>query len=365
MLDMRDLISSKISPIELAKTIRSLKGVSKDDGSFSKLLDSLISEDKKERINQILTGSEQEDEFAVFCRLVGTCSLLNRIDQNPLLSSGFVAPDFIATFEPRCPLKRLPPELSVKYRCFVEVKLCQEKVFKISKKDINRRRGYAENYGLPLMFAIKFKPFENTGLWLLIGAKELEEKGRSCSLDDLVDSYTPILFDDYTLFTSPSLHFVNYYSLEQNDGRMSHHDYGKMIATFILLPDHDPIEISSRDQVLVNIFLDSFDHEEVSVKKDGDVTAVVRSVGGKMRFLTDVLFKLNHRAVKSDGSLYYDPARVIASVDSHDSPPLLLDRRYVDIAVSILNGKANAIFFGSIGNPEKNYRRTINLRKKS
>ncbi|MFZ2753225.1 MAG: hypothetical protein WAZ48_07225 [Lysobacteraceae bacterium] len=358
---MRHHLAPHISPIEIAKTIRSIKGVSQNDTGFSELVKNLIPDKHQDRIYQILSGTEQEDEFAVFCRLMGTCSHLNRMDQNPLIQSDAIAPDFIGTFSPKSPLKKLPQNINVNYRCFIEVKLCQEKNFKISKKDLARRRAYAENYGIPLIFAIKFKPFEKSGLWLVMDSKEIESKGRKVSVENIIDSYSAILFDDYFVFTRPGLHIINYYKKEKTGNKIAHKEYGELCGTYLALPNIEPFEIEERDEVLVNAVLDSFDLENVSTTNFEETTAVVSSIGGQGRLLSNMVYSLNNIAKNEDNSLVYDASRVIASSDSEENPPLLLDRNYIEIVFSILNSYDNLIFFGSIGDLDKNYRRIIRL----
>jgi hypothetical protein len=358
---MRNHLAPHISPIEIAKTIRSIKGVSQNDTGFSEIVKSLVPDKYQDRIYQILTGTEQEDEFAVFCRLMGTCTSLNKIDQNPLIQSDTIAPDFIGTFSPISTLKKLPKNVTISYRCFIEVKLCQENNFKITKKDLARRRAYAHNYGLPLIFAIKFKPFAKSGLWLIIDSKELESKGRKVSIENIIDSYSTILFDDYMVVTRPNLHIINYYSKEQNEKRLTHNKYGELCGTYLAAPDIEPIEIEKKDEILINAVLDSFDFENVSTTTFEGTTAVVSSIGNQARFLSDMVYRLNNIAKNEDNTLVYDASRVIASSDSEEKPPLLLNRKYIEIAFSILNLHQNLIFFGSIGDPDKNYRRIIRL----
>lgn len=362
---MKEFLSSKISPIELAKAVRSLKGVSQNDSSFSAMFDSLTSDENKERIAQILDGTEQEDEFSVFCKLMETCESLNKIDQTPLIKSDMIAPDFIATFSPRSSLKKLPNEACIKYRCFIEVKLCYERKFRISKKDLQKRRAYAENYGLPLLFAIKFMPFKKSGFWLAIDAKELEKKGRKASIEDIIDSHTPILFDDYTVLTSPGLHIINYYKKQKAGAKPSHDVHSEMCGTYLVLPDKEPLEIEDRDETLINAVLDCFEFNEVSRHNDGGVTAVVSSIGGQMRFLSDLIYRLNNLAKDDSKSPLYNAARIIAESDLTDSPYPLLTRGYAEIAFSLLNKNEPLLWFGGIGDPDKNLKRLMRLGKAS
>jgi hypothetical protein len=345
----------------MAKTIRSIKGVSRNDNEFSEIMKNLVPDRFQDRIHQILEGTEQEDEFAVFCKVMGTCISLNRIDQVPLIKSDTVAPDFIGTFSPKSPLRRLPENVEIKYRCFIEVKLCQEKCFKISKKDLARRRAYADNYGIPLIFAIKFYPFQRSGFWLVIDAKEIESKGRKVSFEDMIESHSAILFDNYSIITSPHLHIINYYKKDAEGNGIRHKEYGGLCGTYLAFPGLDPIEISEKDEVLVNAVLDSFDFKNFSTDNFENTTVVVSSIGGQAKFLSDMVYCLNSVAKNDDNSLVYDASRVIASSDSEENLPLLFDRTYVEIVLSILNSYGDLIFFGSIGDPEKNYKRTIRL----
>lgn len=359
---MKDLISRHISPIELAKTIKSIKGVSATDSGFSEMFESLVDDDLKDRIKQIIDGTEQEDEFAIFCRLMGTCVAINKIDQTPIIESQLKAPDFIATFSPGSTLKSLTSkDLKIKYRCFIEVKHCHEKVFKISEKDLKNRQSFCQNYGIPLLFAIKFASFSRSGFWLLIDSKYLNKNGRKASFEDFIGSHSSIIFDDYGVFTWPGLHILNYYTKKTTGHRPQHVIHGELIKTYLMLPDKEPIEIHVDDEVLVNVVLDSFDFIDQQVKNDGDITAVLSNIGAQSRFLGDIIYRVNNVAADADGAKYFDATRAITTIDSTSQGPLLIRREMVELVFRILNKHETLVTFMSVGDSDQNLKRLKRL----
>lgn len=358
---MTKQLSSHVSPIELAKTVRSIKGVSRNEFDFLELSENLIPKEYHERVFQILDGTEQEDEFAIFCKLMGTCVSLNRIDQNPLIRSDATAPDFIGIFSPRSSFKSLPDNFSGKFRCFIEVKLSQKKFFKISKNDLQSRQLYARNFGLPLLFVIKFKPFHRSGIWLVIDSNELMSRGRKVSISDVVDSHTAILFDDYVVVTSSGLEVVSSYRKQATGRRLLHRDHGELVETILRLSNGESIRVDGDNEVLVNAVLDCFDFNQISVTQSGDLTTVISSIGDQARLFGDIVYRFNNLAKNEDGSNVYDAARAIASSDSKTAPMLLFDRRYVEYVFRLLNSRGQMMKFANIGESNKNYRRLLKM----
>ena len=152
---MQDIIErSKLSPVQLAKCLKSVKSIAESRQEFEAFVRTSIPENKRDRVVQIIQGLEHEDDFAILCRLMGTCEALVRLDQTPLIDNGSQnAPDFLATFRPGCHVMgKSKDAIDLRYNCFVEVKSCKDQSLKISKKDLAVRARFAQQYGLPLIF---------------------------------------------------------------------------------------------------------------------------------------------------------------------------------------------------------------------
>lgn len=351
---MKNLIASdKLSPIELAKRVMNFKGLADSKSDFDKIKGQLVPEDCLARVDQIIKGLEQQDEFAVLCKVMGTCESLTRIDQNPVIETSEIAPDFLASFKPGCSVQGLhKKDINVTYNCFIEVKSCKAKKFKISEKDLKSRMQFAQRFGLPLVFAIRFTLFASHCYWILIESEKLSRQGRKVEVDSLIGNLSPVLFDDYGLYTHPSLRFIHYYDSSPGKSGIRHKNCGVLFKTYMLLPDKQPIEIEENNSVLINAVLDSFEFQVVQEEKDGNITAIISSIGNQMRFLSDMVYRVNNLAREENGKPVYDATRVVSRLDSSSSKSMLITRDMVEHAVRLLNSKEMALFKMGIGEPK-------------
>ena len=105
-MTLKELIAkSNLSPVQLAKSIKSLKSITESHAEFEQFKKEFIPEERLDRITQIIVGLEQEDEFAILCRLMETCQSLVGIDQTPVVANDTEkAPDFLGV----CPSNSFP-----------------------------------------------------------------------------------------------------------------------------------------------------------------------------------------------------------------------------------------------------------------
>lgn len=351
---MKEFIDSeKLSPIEIAKNVISLKGLTDTSQNFDAIKRAIIPEGEIDHINQIIKGLEQEDEFAVLCKIMETCDSISKIGQNPIIGNEEIAPDFIVSFRPGCSVQGLSKDkIGVIYNCFIEVKSCKKKKFRISAKDLKARKKFAQRFGMPLVFAIRFTMFEGQCYWILVEANRLETQGRKLDVTDLIGNLSSVLFDDYGLFTHPQLHFVHYYSKAPELEGIMHKDYGVLAKTVVLLPNCDPIEIDE-NSIIVNAIIDCFDFKTVHVESDNNITAVVSHIGSQMRFLSDMIYRVNNLARNENGESIYDASRIISRIGSSADKPILITRKIVEYAVHYLNSRKLMLFKMGIGDPKE------------
>lgn len=331
------LDNSELSPVELAKHLMSFRSLTETKNDFEAIKNSILPDQRTQRVEQIITGLEQEDEFAILCRLMETCESISRISQTPIVENGEIAPDFLASFSPGCSVTgKSRKDINVRFNCFVEVKSTKAKVFKISKNDLAKRKAFATRYRIPLVFAVRFLIFQSQGFWVMVDATRLEQNGRRISVGDVIGNLNHVLFDDYGVTPHPHLHVAHYYDATKQGG-IRHKKYGPLFKTVLLLPDEKPIVLEDSKEVLVNALLDSYEFKEVQVIQNGPVTCVVSFIGFQMRFLSDILFRINHLAVDSDGTPAFDATRVLTRLDNKEKPPTLITRSMVEWVVSFLN----------------------------
>ncbi|MFC1462145.1 hypothetical protein ACFLQU_00935 [Verrucomicrobiota bacterium] len=349
--NIKDLIDrSDLSPIQLAKCIKSLKSTTQSPAEFEAIRNQLLPTEKREETDSILYGLEQEDEFSILCRLMGTCESLLHLEQTPFLEERQeIPPDFVATFSPGCSvLGKSKNDLELSYKCFVEVKSTKETVFKISKRNLQRRQNFANRYALPLMFAVRFTRLKGSALWLLMDADSLQERNRRIAIDDFIESQRHVIFDDYFIMPLPHLHLARYYDSRSKKGGVYHKEYGDQVRSCLLLKEQW-VEIHKDDAFFCNALLDTFDPHEVRIEKRENLTCQVLNIGIQSRSLMDIIYRMNSLPVDKSESRIYDPTRIVSRFDTN-SGQKLIDRQLVE---SFLQSYKRVFFLASFGEPEE------------
>ena len=345
--------TGRLSPIELAKSVAGLAGLADTRSEFEELKQQYVPSELAPRVDQVLDGLAQEDEFAVLCKAMGTCSSIVKLDQSPIIQNGEIPADFLASFSPGVAVCGLTSkQQGGTFSCLIEVKSCAKKRFKISNKDLQSRRRFAKRYGLPLVFAIRFREFDSGCLWVWEGADHLERTGRIVEATDLLASLGTVLLDDYCWMPTPAFHFINYYNTEASSGSPRHHEYGYCIATYLLFPGSDPVAVPDQYRTLVAAVLAAYDHDTVQIERDGPSSAVVSRIENQMRPLSSIIYFINHLASDPDGAPAFDARRLVSRLDGA-TKPTLVTREMVEFAIGLMNGSGPAFFRVALMNPEK------------
>jgi hypothetical protein len=328
-------MSSGRSRIEEAKALRALKGVTASDAEFEKIRDTLfpVPDPKRDRA---LVGLSQEDEFAILCRLMGTCTHLARLDQTPFLKTEVIVPDYIASFAPGCSVKGLSAEeVKLTYSCFVEVKSHDKQKYRISERDLKRREEFPHHFGLPLVFAIRFTQYQGQAAWLLLTSKEFRRAERKVDLTQQIRSgIGHVLFDDY-MIVAPNDFDVSYVwdsagSLES----IRHERYGALVEVG-LFANRTLVPVDESERLLVGAVLESFRPRVVSTKTSGTkTTEILRVSANQGRMLSNLVYACNQLATdEATGKTVYDPVRITSSLDAEKPHLSLLERNHVEYIV--------------------------------
>jgi hypothetical protein len=157
--------------VEVAETLKSLEDLlEKADYQYPRehLLECHPEFSEKD-IDRAVRGLREEDEFALMCRLMGTCTSLVRLDQKHNIPGDYSVPDFLASFSPGCEICGIKPEQVEGFRCFIDVKSCYEKPerMKIKSDNLKKLRTYARQFGLPLLFAVRFTKATDFAFWVI------------------------------------------------------------------------------------------------------------------------------------------------------------------------------------------------------
>lgn len=342
-MNLKDIIAnSKLSPVQLAKGIKSLKSITESHAQFENFKKEFIPVEQHERISQIIRGLEQEDEFAILCRLMGTCQSLVGIDQTPFLTNEVEKPpDFLATFSPRYHVE--DKQTTLIYKCFIEVKSSQEHTFKISKKDFFQRVNFAKRYNLPLIFAVRLMSKGGAALWVVVESQYLESNNLKLDVSALNKGIRHLIFDEYFLMPIPHLHIAHYYDSKSKELGIKHPTYGTQVKTILLFKDFQ-YEVPKDHLFFLSAIFDSFQPEEVQSKTQDNITVQILRPGLQARSLCDMLYIINRMAIDEHGDQLFDPSRLASRFDSNTGKPTLFTREMIEHFTS-LKVNSKPLFF--------------------
>lgn len=322
------------SRIEQAKALRALKGVTTSDAEFEALARTLFPTPDPAR-DRALEGLSQEDEFAILCRLMGTCTHLARLDQTPLLEDNERrAPDFLASFAPGCSaLGLLSTGVGRSYNCFVEVKSVDKDKFKISERDLTRREEFAHHFNLPLVFAVRFKQFQGAA-WLLVTSRQLRTLNRGVDMLKLGSGVGHALLDDYIL-TAPNP-FDAAYTWDSTVAEASVLDpkYGALVA-LELFDNRTRVAVPDNERLFVAAVIETFRPTIASATTTGTrTTQILRVSANQGRFLSFLVYECNQLSRdQTTGKSAYDAVRITSTFDAATPHMTLLTRDHVEYIV--------------------------------
>jgi len=329
MLSSCSMPIKDLSAIELAKQVRAIKACTETDEELKGVLERLGLSFDDPRLKQVLQGLAHEDEFALLCRLMGTCNAINSLGQTPLLDERLAAPDFIASFRPALswwPGTEFPQDAS--YQCLIEVKGTTKNTYSISTNDLERRLRFARYFRLPLVFAIRFMKLDG-GMWLLLEAEkylELKKSNRRLRAEDLQRGIGHILLDDYYVVPRCKLRMICSFN-SMGNGRISR--FGALEIMRLLAGTWE-IEVAPGDREFVFLVLRTLMHRILEVKEDGFRTSVTYEIIPQARSISSTVSHMNRLQAEVDGTGPVDRARVLARLDADSNPAFLLPRSLIE-----------------------------------
>ncbi|MBP6749406.1 MAG: hypothetical protein KA144_07190 [Xanthomonadaceae bacterium] len=330
----------KLSDLELAKALAALRTIYDNDDDFNTLVQSLVNDDLQPRIHQIIRGLSQEDEFAVLCRVMGTCTSISKIGQSPIAQNfDEKAPDFLASFQIGYSLAGVPPgSLSKSYNCFVEVKSCKKKKFSISEKDLLARQKFADRFQIPLVIAVRFTMFSDQTYWVIKEASAVEKMRGKIDISDGIDSISSVLFDDYVLVPEEGLQIKEYFEKNSNKQGIKDKNFGALVKISFISTNSGLFDVPLEHTSLVCLFLQMFEKEIISVHGENEKASVISKIKEQARFLSDLAYSTNYLVKGENDKSSYDAGRFLARLDSEEPHPIVT-KHMIQVAEKIINEK--------------------------
>lgn len=341
---MKEFYESYLSHVELAKRLKVIKGITTRDSDFQEIKGKFVNKDDLDRIDGIIHGLSQEDEFAILCKMMERCSILTSLDQTPIINSDIKTADFLASFNPSAVILNVPPCLEVSFNCMVEVKSTKEKNLKITRKDLERRINYASKFNLPLIYAVRFTMAHNHALWVLVDANEVKEKYR-IEVNHYVKGIGSVLLDNYSVIINSSYAVIQIYTKNQTKNTIFKNEYGSLYK--ILIADESGIKFvaENSDCFLINLLIGIYGAEESFVESANENTLIYSYFDVKRPvFLIDILYSTLNMAINESGEKDYDPIRYMSHMDSQNRKTVVPTRSLFEDLFQRVNQSCDNFF---------------------
>jgi len=336
--------SDENSKIERAKALLAAKSLTSPDGYAT--IESILAPNDAENVTRTIEGLSQEDEFALMCRLMGTATHIVPLEQRPIIKGEFIVPDFMVSFQPGCTPMKKPRQEHGGFRCFIEVKSTKDMKFKISGSALRKRRAFADEFGLPLLFAVRFLKFNDHALWVMVEDRDRSKSSLKINVNNLTQGVRHVLWDDYFLIVLPSVHFRAVYekvSPSKSNG-VRHVDYGALREFHLVAP---PGRVISGPHVVNNAaiytgaqagvlsaFFEGFQPELIAIETENNTTTLQLQPTAPCS-ITDLVYSYNRLPRDDDGRVLLNPSRILAGTDPGSS---LATREFIEKVASDLWG---------------------------
>lgn len=338
--------------IEIAKALKTLRGVA--DRREYETIWSTLTQGRVRETERSLAGLTEEDEFALMCWLMQTASHIVPLEQRPLIRADYVIPDFLVRFVPGLWTHNRSAESCSGFKCLVEVKSTKNRDFKIGGADLARRRNFADTFGFPLLFAVRFLEFGTSALWVIVEDADREKKSLRVSIDDWLSGLRPILWNEPGYSLAPGTYFQVSYSESTLDENVRHMKYGTQVC-FQIARGSDRVGFEGIDAIAYSAFFEAFGLKEHLVERRGDRTEVLYVPELSCCSLVDVFYRMNHLPVDDNGRSTYDASRILVDIATGDAPGIVT-RNFVEMLLGPLV-EQKFVFLLGYGSLEDNHKK--------
>jgi len=332
---------SEYIKIEKAKLLKAIRDSGFSDEDYQNIQKSLLtSSDSAVAIENAIKGLSEEDEFALICRLLRTSTHLTHLEQRQVIPGDYLTPDFLARFQPGCSIVGFGKQDSAGFKCFIEVKSTSNRKFTIGGAPLRRLRDFADHFGLPLLFAVRFLRFEQNAFWIIVEDRSREKSSLTVSIKDLIAGIRHILWDECWYMLLPNVHFKSIFDLNNNDLGVKHPKYGTQIE-FQTIVDNQVRTFRGAEATIYSAFFEAFHLAEVEAEKQGSITSQVLAPQLLLCSMADMVYNFNRLPCDDKGRIIYDPSKLITKLD-----PTLYDVDFINQVARSLNEMGILFFAG-------------------
>lgn len=343
-----------LSQVELAKRLKVIKGITKNDDDFEKIKGDFVAEEHYPRINGIINGMSQEDEFSILCVMMDRCGAITGLDQTPLIDRGEKTSDFLMSFYPSQDIFGCPPNANNVYNCMVEIKSTIKSKLKISRSDLKKRISFAKRFNLPLIYAVRFTSAKGYALWAMVNAEKLLIDNK-VTPNHVVEGISTVLFDNYSVTINQSYTIQKTYRKDKVDSLAFHKEYGGLESITLHNENGHSYTLSGNDAFIFSLLFEVYITQSSYVETYKGTSNIYSNFNTSQTvFLTDILYAAVN--VMDYGEHDYDPIRLISKMDSESNKTVLPNRSLFDDLFTKINENCkNFFFFGLIGDPNKQF----------
>jgi len=285
-----------------------------------------------------LPGLKVEDEFALILHFFNNCKHIISIDETTsILTDESYQSDFIIHFKDG-------------KKIMVEVKSSKDNKFKISQKNLEKRRTFADDLGYELYFALRLK-----GYWMLFHNDYLIENNYKIETQKDMNNSTFLTMFDAVIYIIPKdVKVESKYSLEQSKSRglgIRHGEYGELISIKLFYQDTLIFEVSAEnkehlpecllfelwyDMLLDNIVFEKLD--ELTVKSINKTTDELMTLDFKY-FLSSINHMFNVYDKRHESSSFLKLLASNVDVSLNKERLEILFSRLIELGIPITSGK--------------------------
>lgn len=316
------------SSIEIAKALRQIRSVV-DAPTYEQVF-GILAAHQPERIGQAVAGLTEEDEFLLLCLLMGTATHLAPLEQRPAVVAGKSAPDLLARFQPGfwgTGIQRRGSQ-HAGYRCFVEVKSTKQNEFEMSGAALKRLRDFADCFGIPLVFAVRFLQFDNAALWVLVEDVSRDSKSIRIGIENWIEGLRPVLWNEHSYMVFPGTHFQATFDSSVSGGLLRHSQYGEQVA-FEVVTSKGRFPQDGTDALVASAFFEAYGLREVDSRSQGTLTHVLYAPTNAAMSVADLIYAMNRLPRDEEGRLIFDASTALRELADGQRLPLV-DRRFVE-----------------------------------
>ena len=342
------------SRIEIAKALRNVKSIATPPQYAE--VQAILAAGHVDHVADSVAGLSEEDEFALLCILMGTATHITALEQRHSIAAGNAAPDFLIRFQPGFYQQRIPASSHRGYRCFVEVKTTKKQTLRVSGSHLKKLRAFADAFGFPLLFAVRFTEFKGAALWVIVEDANRHAAAVRITVSDYTAGLRPVLWNERAYMLLPGTYFQATYSSETTGKGVRHLEYGELVG-FQLVTQKERIPLSGDEAAIAHAFFEPYGLKEAKVLREGHLVHAAYTAENMVLSEADLLYGINNLVRDKDGNLAYDAGKIIRQL-AEGASPTVVPRDFVKYYANTFSNM-NVLAPMGYGEPEKEYEKWL------